>query len=210
MLTEFKKKAHLADQLYNASALETGGIRHIRFVTDPDCTANILNVQVPSSNNLSTSDNLITALKAQGYDSTNRVYASFVEYASSNPYWGTVDKDDSPGPGNANNTGPAYSWLHSADAAGSSCWYSHIVAHELGHNLGAVQASAPHATGALALHGRIRPHVLLGRPRRHHDLSVPGKPPEPPGLQPRRLLQHLAQPPAATWPPTGMSRTVSS
>ncbi len=55
---------------------------------------------------------------------------------------GQVYYDDQPGPGNANNIYAQYSRVD------QGCWTATASAHEIGHNLGAVQNSAPNATGA--------------------------------------------------------------
>lgn len=80
----------------------------------------------------------INAALAAGYNSFDRVYTAMSNSGGGGT--GTVEHDDSPGQQNANNTGPAYSITR-----GFSWW---ILMHELGHNLGAVQLSAPHSTGA--------------------------------------------------------------
>jgi hypothetical protein len=51
-----------------------------------------------------------------------------------------MQADDSPAATNKNNIGPAYSFI--------KCYNGFTVAHELGHNLGGVQDSAPHTSGA--------------------------------------------------------------
>jgi hypothetical protein len=59
-----------------------------------------------------------------------------------NPFCGQADlePDDRPDPVvNANNVGPSYSYI--------ACYTGDIVEHELGHNIGAVQSSAPHSSG---------------------------------------------------------------
>ncbi len=87
---------------------------------------------------------------AQGLGSTdflsaNRVYLVFVDQISGGVYpyggQGGIWNDDSPNPStNLHQTGPAYSLVNG---------FSGFVAeHELGHNIGAVQLSAPHSSGA--------------------------------------------------------------
>jgi len=81
---------------------------------------------------------------ASPFKDPNHVYVVFVDGldSSSYPYCGQgqVENDDSPGVTNRNNSGPAYSLI--------ACWDGETTLHEIGHNLGAVQHSAPHSSGA--------------------------------------------------------------
>jgi len=77
------------------------------------------------------------------YKDPNQVYVVFVDgIDNAYPYCGQggVDADDSPSTSNRNNIGPAYSLI--------ACWTGTTALHEIGHNLGAVQLSAPHSSGA--------------------------------------------------------------
>ena len=58
------------DSAVNQSAAETGGERHIRFVTNPDCTLNVAHV-VLSPTGDDTFANTINELKALGYSRTD-------------------------------------------------------------------------------------------------------------------------------------------
>ncbi|UQA92123.1 RICIN domain-containing protein [Streptomyces halobius] len=135
----FKKWAAEADVIYDESAKETGGRRHIRFVTDSDCTANVLNVEV-SAAALSEFGATNTALAAKGFNRRDRKYMMFVD---SNVYCGigSFNGDERPGPKNLSNFGPSYG------RTDAGCWGGSTPAHELGHNLGAVNNNAPHASG---------------------------------------------------------------
>jgi hypothetical protein len=133
-----------ADRQLNASAAETGGSRHWRFVTEADpagsapCVLKITKVDVGSADDDSF-DASITALKSRGYNRADRKYLIFGE---SNVYCGigTVYGDSQPGQANANNG--FYAQYARADAG---CW-NYAEAHELMHNLGGVQPGAPNAT----------------------------------------------------------------
>jgi hypothetical protein len=128
------------DQIYDASAAETGGSRHIRFVTTPQCRVDVAEVQVPTKA-LSSFTATIGALQKLGYNRTDRKYLMF---ADANVYCGiaTYVADDRPGIGNRNNGGPSYGRID------AGCWSSVMAAHELTHTLGAVLNDAPNSSGA--------------------------------------------------------------
>ncbi|MFN2522654.1 MAG: hypothetical protein ABR614_05010 [Mycobacteriales bacterium] len=90
-----------------------------------------------------TYNDMVTGLKAAGLTSTNRDYVVFTDHlGTAYPYCGQGNKpaDDQPDPArNAANVGPNYSLVNCLGTA----WL-----HELVHNLGSVQNSAPHASGA--------------------------------------------------------------
>jgi len=127
------------DSVYATSAAETGGVRHVRFVTDANCVPVVADVTVSSTgdDNLS---NTITELQAQGFNRTDRKYLLWVD---AGVYCGiaTVESDDSAAATNRNNSGPSYGRVD------SGCWGGDTEAHELEHNLGGVQMSAPHSDG---------------------------------------------------------------
>ena len=128
-----------SDRIYQTSAAKTGGLRNIRFAHDGACNVTVRNLVVPPH----ADDDIgktIAALGRLGFDRPDRKYLLFVD---ANVYCGIGDvmADDRPGPENANNHGPSYARVD------SGCWNGRTVAHELMHTLGAVQLSAPHATG---------------------------------------------------------------
>jgi hypothetical protein len=133
-----------ADRQMNASAAETGGSRHWRFVTEPDpagsapCVLKITKVDVGSADDDSF-DSMVTKLRALGYNRADRKYLVFGE---SNVYCGigSIYSDSQPGQANINNG--SYAQYARAD---SGCW-NYAEAHELMHNLGGVQTGAPNAT----------------------------------------------------------------
>ncbi|MFB6619211.1 RICIN domain-containing protein [Streptomyces sp. NPDC056367] len=134
----FRKWAADADVIYAASAQETGGIRHIRYVTAADCTPTVLNIELPDSalSEFSATNN---ALAGKGLDRRDRKYMIF---ADTQVYCGigTFNGDERPGQNNQSNFGPSYG------RTDSGCWGGHTAAHELGHNLGAVNNSAPNTS----------------------------------------------------------------
>ena len=158
-----------ADRIFRESAAETSGMRRIRFVHDAYCNLSILNVVLdPSaliSGNLGPTS---TALRALGHTSTDRKYLVFVDHAANpaddvNCGIGSLHKwDDQPGAANASNGGPSFARV------GPDCWNAtnSAAAHELMHNLGAVQNSAPNWNGV--------GHCLDDRDRMCYDQFVPG------------------------------------
>jgi hypothetical protein len=139
-VASFKKWAADVDVIYDASAQQTGGDRHVRYVTDADCTANVLDVELPDAA-LAEFGATNDALAQRGFDRHDRKYMMF---ADANVYCGigTFMGDERPGQDNLSNFGPSYG------RSDSGCWSGHVAAHELGHNLGAVNNSAPYSSKA--------------------------------------------------------------
>ncbi|MEV7418021.1 RICIN domain-containing protein [Streptomyces sp. NPDC089919] len=137
-LESFRKWAADADLIYSASAKETGGVRHIRYVTAADCTPSVLNVEL-SDSALAEFSATNSALAAKGLGRRDRKYMIF---ADTQVYCGigTFNGDERPGQDNLSNFGPSYG------RSDTGCWGGHTAAHELGHNLGAVNNSAPNSS----------------------------------------------------------------
>ncbi|MER5418191.1 zinc-dependent metalloprotease family protein, partial [Streptomyces virginiae] len=129
-VASFRKWAADADLIYSTSAKETGGVRHIRYVTAADCTPTVLNIEIPSSA-LGKFSATNDELAGKGLDRRDRKYMVF---ADTQVYCGigTFAGDERPGQTNRSNFGPSYG------RTDSGCWGGHTAAHELGHNLGAV------------------------------------------------------------------------
>lgn len=140
-----------ADWYFETS--DSGSTQHLRWLCSGG-SVRIDDVQllpVGSDGEFTFSD-LVSSLapRAKGkktgvtWKDTNRVYVVFVDGldSSSYPYCGQgrIENDDSPGASNRNNTGPSYSLI--------ACWNGTTALHEIGHNLGAVQLSAAHSSGA--------------------------------------------------------------
>ncbi|MFB9393149.1 RICIN domain-containing protein [Streptomyces coeruleoprunus] len=134
----FRKWAADADLIYSESAKDTGGVRHIRYVTAADCTPTVLNIELPASA-LAEFSATNRALAAKGLDRRDRKYMIF---ADTQVYCGigTFAGDERPGQNNLSNFGPSYG------RTDTGCWGGHTAAHELGHNLGAVNNSAPNTS----------------------------------------------------------------
>lgn len=133
------------DQVFDESAKQTGGVRHVRFVTDSNCNLVIDKVQLTSTGD-DTFGNTMTEMRAMGFDSPDRKYLLWMD---STVLCGIAGYyvDDTPGDTNAND-GTASGQVARVD---SGCWGlasqgQSIEAHELMHTLGAVMPDAPHAT----------------------------------------------------------------
>ncbi|MGW4941876.1 fibronectin type III domain-containing protein [Actinoplanes sp. NPDC004185] len=136
----FRTWAAGVDTIYDASAQETGGHRHLRYVTTSDCQVDVREVEVPAGQ-LDDFSKTISALKTLGFSRTDRKYMIFAE---SNVYCGigTFAGDDQASARNRSNAGPSYG------RSDTGCWAASVAAHELGHNLGAVSNSAPNSSKA--------------------------------------------------------------
>lgn len=141
----FEAIARRVEGTFHTSAVQTGGERLLRYVTGTGCSLSILDVTV-SSNALASFDVMISELQQAGYTQSTRIYHAWVDGGA---YCGigTVFATDDPNPAtNPNNTAAQYS--RSDRGAGGDCW-NYAEAHEITHNLGGVQNSAPNSTGAL-------------------------------------------------------------
>ncbi|MET7423470.1 RICIN domain-containing protein [Dactylosporangium sp. NPDC005555] len=126
------------DDIYSASAAQTGGTRHVRYVTDSGCNIAVSNVAIANSA-LSDFGNSVNAIKALGYNRTDRKYLMYVD-ATALCGVAYVTLDDRPGQDNANNSGASFSRVD------SGCWSAGPAAHELTHAMGAVMGSSPNHT----------------------------------------------------------------
>ena len=121
------------------SARKTGGERLARFTTDSACGLSIIEARV-SQNAILSFDQMIAELSAAGLSRADRIYHAWVE---GNAYCGigTVYSDDRPS-GNWNEQFAQYS------RSDRPCW-NYAETHEIIHNMGGVQNSAPNSTGGL-------------------------------------------------------------
>jgi MG2 domain len=138
-LASFQQWAADADSYYNNSAAQTGGSRHVRFVTDSSCNPVIPDVTLSTTGD-DNAVNTFNELSAMGYNLASRKYVvlvdAYVYCGISSTAW-----DDSPGSTNANNYGNTFGRVD------AGCWGGPLIGHELGHELGMVQMSAPHSDG---------------------------------------------------------------
>ncbi len=136
--------------VFRDSAAQTGGVRNVRFVTDASCNLVIAKAEV-SSAAMSNFSTYVSELKAKGFNRSDRKYLT---WADANVYCGIGELyiDDKPAttPGlstsNYNNGHPQVSGAIARTDNG--CWglANSVEAHELTHNLGGVQKTAPNAT----------------------------------------------------------------
>ncbi|CAM3789176.1 hypothetical protein [Nocardioides zeicaulis] len=139
------------DDVFNRSAALTGGVRHVRYVTEPagaGCVAKVLNVTVPSGSMVSFNATM-NAVRALGFDRPERKYLMWTDTFGKGicgialRYTSDVDSQGNPN----NGSYPQYARVD------SPCWghgdgtnESSIEAHELMHTLGGVSPAAPHGT----------------------------------------------------------------
>ncbi len=122
------------------SAAKTGGERLVRFVTDASCNLSIIDLPI-TANAVASFDVLIREMVAAGMNRSDRIYHAWAPDYGSDCGIGTIFHDDSA----TNNVNEDYAQISRSN---QRCWdYAEV--HELIHNLGGVQDSAPHSTRAL-------------------------------------------------------------
>lgn len=136
-LSQVNTWAAQVDAAFDDSAAQTGGHRRVRWVTNSDCTIHTENLILDAGS----FDDTIRALQASGHTRTDRKYLVWMD---ASVYCGiaTIEGDDQPGTYNASNYRTGYARVD------RGCWNAAVATHELGHNLGAVQLSAPHSDGS--------------------------------------------------------------
>ena len=141
LVTKLRSLAAQADQIVQKSAEETGRGRNLRFVHDAGelCQPSVVEVKIPAGS-IARFDTMIAQLRAQGYSRTDRIYLAFTD-ATNFCGVGTLWNDDRVDSGNWNYSGPSYSRVD------AGCWTGMVAAHEVMHNLGGVQLSAPNTSG---------------------------------------------------------------
>lgn len=153
----FQEWAAHVDDIFTTSAAKTGGIRHVRFVTDSQCRPTIMRMTLPSASVNDFPDTL-DELAAQGFNRVDRKYLLWVDttkvgYCGIATTWDDFTPTATPGV-NANNGNPDYGPF--AARVDTKCWgqYNSVEAHELLHTLGGVLGwsspaqAPPHATDA--------------------------------------------------------------
>jgi 5-hydroxyisourate hydrolase-like protein (transthyretin family) len=139
---QFQTWAAGVEDVFNRSAAQTGGVRHVRFVStnnhDGTCTPTVLNVTVPNGSNAGFGQT-ITAVRNAGYTNPARKYLMWTD-ASVLCGIANMYQYSQPDQGNPNNG--SYAQYARID---TGCWggtYS-VEAHELMHNMGGVQNISP-------------------------------------------------------------------
>ncbi|RNL79529.1 hypothetical protein [Nocardioides marmorisolisilvae] len=149
--SSFQLWAAGVDDVVNRSAALTGGVRHVRYVTEAGgggCVAKVLNVTVPAGS-MASFGATISAVQALGYNAPGRKYLMWTD-ATALCGIASMYTNDTASQANPNNGSyPQYARID------SGCWgfgdgsTGHSVeSHELLHTLGGVQNTAPHATTA--------------------------------------------------------------
>lgn len=139
-VNSIKQWAADADKDLSDSATPGGESRHLRFVHDSSCHPTVAKAVMATTGD----DSLIKTINdllAKGYNRDDRKYLVFVD---ANVYCGIgeIFDDDSKGAGNVHNG--YYGMFSRVDLP---CWDGDTAIHELSHNLGAVQKTAPHSSG---------------------------------------------------------------
>jgi len=143
-LDSFRTWAANVDAMFEQSALETGGNRRLRWVTNARCLLNVPAVALSADAEI-TFGTMVNELAAKGYDRDDRKYLVWFDSdPSRSSICGVagVWLDDRPTADNANNRLRGYARVDSV------CW-NFAEQHELMHTLGAVQGSAPNHSAAL-------------------------------------------------------------
>jgi hypothetical protein len=141
LLPSLRQWAAEADRAVWLSAGQTGGGRHLRFVTDAACQLQVAQVTLSPLGDDSF-DQMRQELRAAGYNRSDRKYLVWVDAAVGICGLGEGYYDQRPTADNLNNTGPLYARVD------APCW-NYAELHEIVHTLGAVQPHAPHPSGYL-------------------------------------------------------------
>lgn len=136
-LPSIREWIYEVDGIVRDSAAKTSGRRRVRFVHDGACNPVVSRVQL-SAAIVDDIGQMADEMLAQGFNRKDRAYLVFVDLVDHTCGVAFMDADDRPDADNANNSGPAFARVD------RGCWGSFVAAHELFHNLGAVQGAAPH------------------------------------------------------------------
>lgn len=136
-LPSIREWIYEVDGIVRDSAAKTAGRRRVRFVHDGACNPVVSKVRL-SGDVVNDIGQMADEMLAQGYDRKDRTYLVFVDLVDDICGVAFIDPDDRPDASNANNIGPTFA------RADRICWDAKTATHELLHNLGSVQGSAPH------------------------------------------------------------------
>jgi hypothetical protein len=130
------------NSLLNRDAQASGGPEaDFRVLCDADGQIKISAFPVTGGSTASFG-NVVNSAQAAGFTNSRVDYTIFYDGTSSSACGvGNIAFDESPGVGNANNTGLDYGMTY------RGCWFSRTPIHENAHNQGAAQPGAPNSTG---------------------------------------------------------------
>lgn len=138
----FQKIADNASNSVMASAKKTNGQATLKWVTDESCDITIAKVKLRATQDDSFSET-INAVQKADFDDPSKIYLIWTE-ADLVCGLATYSTDDNPDPNkNINSRGTVSSYSR----VDKPCWGESEL-HEIMHNMGAVQDSAPHSTKA--------------------------------------------------------------
>lgn len=147
----FRTWAARIDDVFNSSAALTGGIRHIRYVTDSQCRPVIHRMEL-SAAAVGDFATHLDELDAAGLDRVDRKYLVWVDtprtkYCGIGIIYDDVSGSTAPG-GNVHNGHPAYPAM--VGRVDTRCWGQArpVEAHELMHTMGGVQSAPGHPRDA--------------------------------------------------------------
>jgi hypothetical protein len=140
-LPSFRTWSAQASQIFTDSAAQTGGQRYLRFVHNSSCVIDVDSVTLTAAG-ASNFSQMVYELTNKGYGRSDRKYLVFLDVTDDDICGlGTVYPDDWVSTGNTNNIVKGYALIY------NGCWSStRTISHELSHNFGAVQSSAPNST----------------------------------------------------------------
>jgi hypothetical protein len=128
-----------------ASAVESGSTNgaDLVFLCDSTGAVQVDVVRLPTALAQTTFSSIVSDLKARGYSSTAEKYAIYFDTRVTGETCGrgTFQGDTTDAASNRNNVGSSY-------AVEYDCEDPETLLHEMGHNLGAVQAGMPYSTGS--------------------------------------------------------------
>ena len=136
-LDQIKTYAARVETEVSNSAQQTGGERHVKWVTNASCDLDIKQVTLASATSDNLTSNVLEMLNL-GHDRSDRIYLMWVEAAEVCGV-GNLSPVDQPSSMNPNSYGPRFTRVD------VPC-FGLAETHELGHNMGAVQSTAPHST----------------------------------------------------------------
>jgi hypothetical protein len=144
------------DGVLRASAAQTGGQRHVRWVHDAACRP-VVAQTVLSTSAVTDVGQMMGELQARGFDRPDRRYLVWFDGANALCGIAVSMVDDSPGQDNENNGVPT--GIVHFGRVDEACWgraapNSLVEAHELMHTIGAVQFSSPNSSSVQVAPGQ--------------------------------------------------------